>query len=100
LFPHARVVTLIPLFFLFFVRELPAVFFIVVWFGVQLLSGIGALSTFGNEGGGVAFFAHIGGFLGGLWLLHVFGFRKNNTRGFRTVHRPYESHDPYRGWKD
>jgi membrane associated rhomboid family serine protease len=99
LFPHARVITLIPIFILPVVRELPAVFFIVVWFGVQLLSGIGSLSALGRESGGVAFFAHIGGFLGGLWLLHLFGFRKNNTRGFRRV-GALEQHDPYRGWKD
>jgi membrane associated rhomboid family serine protease len=97
LFPHARVITsLIPP---FFVRELPAVFFIVAWFALQLLSGIGSLSALGRESGGVAFFAHIGGFLGGLWLLHLFGFRKNNTRGFRRV-GALEQHDPYRGWKD
>jgi membrane associated rhomboid family serine protease len=100
LFPHARVVTLIPIFFFFIVRELPAVFFIVVWFAVQLLSGIGSLGVLGQQGGGVAFFAHVGGFLGGLWLLHVFGYRKNDTRGFRSSQRAYHRQDPYQGWKD
>ena len=103
LFPHARVVTLIPIFFFFFVRELPAVFFIVVWFALNLLSGVGSLGVLGQQAGGVAFFAHVGGFLGGLWLLHVFGHRKNDTGGFRASQRgqrAYHRHDPYQGWKD
>jgi membrane associated rhomboid family serine protease len=46
---------------------LPAVFFIVAWFGVQVLSGFTSISVFGSEAGagGVAFFAHIGGFVAG-----------------------------------
>jgi membrane associated rhomboid family serine protease len=99
LFPHARVVTLIPVFVLFFVRELPAVFFIVIWFGMQLLSGIGSLGI-DQQTGGVAFFAHIGGFLGGLWLLRAFGFSRNRTRGFRRGESGYPRVDPYQRWKD
>ena len=104
LFPHARVVTLIPLLFLFFVRELPAVFFIVVWFGLQLLSGIGSLGYVGQEGG-VAFFAHIGGFVGGLWLVSVFGAQRHRTQGFRRAGGGYDHDDrrygpPYRHFRD
>ncbi len=81
--PNARVVTLIPIFFFFIVRELPAVFFIVIWFLLQLVSGIGSLG-YAQQSGGVAFFAHIGGFLGGLWLVGVFGARRNSRAGFRS----------------
>jgi membrane associated rhomboid family serine protease len=92
LFPTARVVTLIPIFFFFVVRELPAVFFIVIWFLLQLVSGIGSLG-YGEQAGGVAFFAHIGGFLAGLWLVGVFGGKRNRSGGFRAARSSY---GPYR----
>jgi len=95
LYPNARVVTLIPIVFFFFVRELPAVFFIVVWFLLQLLSGLGSLGT--QESGGVAFFAHIGGFVAGLGLLGLLGVRRNPSAGFERSlpHGPYRRHDPW-----
>ncbi len=69
LFPHARIITLVPLFFwpLFF--ELPAVFFLVFWFFTQLVGGTFA----GLQGsvGGVAWWAHVGGFIAGV-VLHKF----------------------------
>ncbi|MDH5673031.1 MAG: rhomboid family intramembrane serine protease [Myxococcales bacterium] len=71
LFPGARVVALLPIFIFFIVRELPAFFFIIVWFLLQLVSGIGSLSYVGEASGGIAFFAHIGGFLAGLFWLRV-----------------------------
>jgi membrane associated rhomboid family serine protease len=95
LFPHARVLTLIPILFIAVFRELPAVFFIVIWFGLQLLMGIGALGSIGQYSGGVAFFAHIGGFIGGLIWLHVFGLGRNDTQGFRRVVRL----DSQRDWR-
>jgi membrane associated rhomboid family serine protease len=84
LFPHARVLTLIPLFIFFFTREIPAVVFIVFWFVMQVLSGVGSLSVAGNPAtGGVAFFAHIGGFLMGLLVVRALTPARNGTRGFR-----------------
>jgi membrane associated rhomboid family serine protease len=74
LFPHARVVTLV----LIFVRELPAPFFIVVWFAMQLLSGVGSLGH--ADQGGIAFFAHVGGFVGGLLLIGAIGLRGDRRR--------------------
>jgi membrane associated rhomboid family serine protease len=60
LLPRAKVLTLI----FFVLREIPAIFFLLIWFGFQLLDGSAAISH-PQEGGGVAFFAHIGGFVFG-----------------------------------
>lgn len=68
LFPRARVVTFVPIFFFF---ELPAFFFILIWFAMQVFSGCGSLSS--TETAGIAFFAHVGGFLAGLAFLLVGG---------------------------
>ena len=87
LFPRARVLTLIPLLFFFFLRELPASIFIGFWFGLQLLSGVGLLG--GAISGGVAVFAHIGGFLAGMCLVRALLPKRNLTGGFR---RPVQSH--------
>lgn len=95
LFPHARVLTLIPILFFAVFRELPAVFFIVIWFGLQMLMGIGALGSIGQRTGGVAFFAHIGGFLGGLVWLRLLGYARNDAHGFRRVARL----DSQRDWR-
>ena len=66
LFPRARVVTLIPIFVFLQWVELPAVVFIALWFALQFYSGIGSLAHGGS--GGVAYWAHIGGFAAGLVL--------------------------------
>ena len=66
-FPRARVVTLVPVFIFIQIVELPAVFFLFFWFAFQLLLGIGSLGT-DASGGGVAFWAHIGGFIAGMVL--------------------------------
>ena len=67
LWPHARVVSLVPLGFFFFTTEVPAWFLIGFWFVVQVVLGLGSLG-YSGAGGGVAFFAHIGGFAAG-WLV-------------------------------
>jgi membrane associated rhomboid family serine protease len=64
LYPKARVLTAVFVFFVFFV-EIPAVVFLGIWFLLQLYSG-GLGLTHPQSGGGVAFFAHIGGFTVGL----------------------------------
>jgi membrane associated rhomboid family serine protease len=65
LVPRARVLTLIGLGFFFIFREVPAILFIGVWFALQAVEGGLSLTT-PHAGGGVAFFAHIGGFVFGL----------------------------------
>ena len=69
LFPHARVLTLIPIFFFIQVVEIRAVFVLGFWIVIQLLNGF---LTFSHEGGGVAWFAHIGGFVVGCVLVGLF----------------------------
>jgi membrane associated rhomboid family serine protease len=71
LLPTARVLTLIFL----FVREVPAVFFLGFWFLFQLWQG-GYSVTHPQQGGGVAFFAHIGGFVFGMAAISLFTIRK------------------------
>ncbi len=69
LFPHARVLTLIPLGFFTQVAEIPAMIVLGFWIVVQLFNG---LLTFNFKGGGVAWFAHIGGFAAGMLLIGMF----------------------------
>jgi len=66
LFPRARVLTLIPLGFLLTTVVWPAYAFLGIWMGIQLLSAWSDIGAVG--GGGVAWWAHIGGFVSG-WLL-------------------------------
>jgi membrane associated rhomboid family serine protease len=75
LFPRARVTTLIPALFLFFTVRIPAVLMLGYWFFLQLFSGVASVAT-ANQGG-VAWWAHVGGFLLGAFL--VFGQRKRGN---------------------
>ncbi|MDP6459273.1 MAG: rhomboid family intramembrane serine protease [Candidatus Hydrothermarchaeota archaeon] len=71
-FPRARVHCVV--IFGFFIRwvALPAVFVLFFWFVLQLFSGIGSLAYMADDQGGVAYFAHIGGFIAGVVLVKVF----------------------------
>jgi len=69
LYPHARVLTLITLGWFWRVVEIPALIVLGFWIVVQVLNG---LLTFNFQGGGVAWFAHIGGFFAGMVLIPVF----------------------------
>ncbi len=79
LFPHARVVTLVPIFIFIHFMEVPAGIFIVLWFVLQLVLGYLSLGLLAEGGGGVAWFAHIGGFLAGLVCIRSF-YRKPRAR--------------------
>src|SRR5215217_4809894 len=72
LFPRARVVTVVFIIFFFTILELPALFFLGVWFLQQALFGYFDLLQPTGGGGGVAYFAHIGGFVFGLALVKLF----------------------------
>ncbi len=89
LYPHARVMTLIPIFVFITIREIPAIFILGFWFVLQLFSGVGSLGvTDAQDMGGVAYFAHIGGFVFGMLLIGLFG-------GFR---KPREQQPPPPWW--
>ena len=74
MFPRARVVTVIPIFVFLHVAELPAIFVLGFWFVIQFFNGILSLGYQTAGMGGVAWWAHIGGFVAGLAL--VIPFRK------------------------
>ena len=79
-FPSSKILTLVTLFFWWFFARLPAVLFIGLWFLVQFLSGVSSLGS--RSQGGVAWWAHVGGFL--LGMLLVSGVRRK---------QPYDSYD-------
>ena len=72
-FPRSRVVMLF-WFFFFFTFDLPAWFMLIYWFGLQFFGGVGSITE--ATQGGTAFFAHVGGFVAGIVLVHVMGARQ------------------------
>jgi membrane associated rhomboid family serine protease len=80
LFPRARVVTIIFIVFFFTIVELPAILFLGIWFIEQALFGYFNLSSGGGNGGGVAYFAHIGGFVFGLLAIKLFADERKRRR--------------------
>ncbi|MFN7064546.1 MAG: rhomboid family intramembrane serine protease [Aquificaceae bacterium] len=70
MFPHARILALVPVFFFLTFMELPALFFIGMWILIQAINGLITLPLMGI--GGIAWFAHIGGFAVGYYLAKVF----------------------------
>jgi membrane associated rhomboid family serine protease len=72
LYPRARVLTLVLIIFFVTIVELPAIFLLGFWFITQVFYGAAGLSDPVGSGGGVAYFAHIGGFVFGLALIGLF----------------------------
>lgn len=72
-YPKARVLVVIPIIWFLTIRKIPALVVLGFWFVMQLFSGV---ATLGYEGGGVAFWAHVGGFVGGLILINLLPQRK------------------------
>jgi hypothetical protein len=72
LYPRARILTFIPVFILFYLVEIPAYFFIGFWFLMQFLQGAAQQAMVGVAEGGVAWWAHVGGFITGVCLLYFF----------------------------
>ncbi len=67
LYPHSRVLTAVFIFFYLDLVEVPAIFFLGIWFFMQLFSGVGSIGA-DAASGGVAFWAHVGGFIAGAGL--------------------------------
>ena len=84
LFPRARVLVLVPIWIFIRMFYIPAGFVLAFWFLLQLMSGAASV---GQGGGGVAWFAHIGGFIAGMILIGVF--KHKNVRFFNPPHRSY-----------
>ena len=74
LFPHARVDTLLILGYIIRIIQLPAILVLGLWIVIQLFSGVASLGM--TQAGGVAWFAHIGGFATGALLIHIFRRRR------------------------
>ena len=82
LFPTKKVMVIIS----WFVTAVPAFIAIGLWFVFQIISGLGMLGS-GSQAGGVAYAAHIGGFVAGLLLIKIF-----------TIGRPASEYQPSRGY--
>jgi membrane associated rhomboid family serine protease len=73
LYPHSRILTLVPIFFFIQLIEVPAIFFLGIWFVMQFLSGVGSIASATREpGGGIAFWAHVAGFAAGIGSVAIF----------------------------
>jgi membrane associated rhomboid family serine protease len=69
LYPRARIVTLVPIFYFIQIVQIPAIFILGFWIAAQLVNG---LLSLGLTGGGIAWFAHVGGFFAGMALVKLF----------------------------
>ena len=74
MYPHSRIVTLLPIFIFIQLIEVPAIFFLGIWFLMQFLSGVGSIATAATRApaGGVAFWAHVAGFVAGVGGVFLF----------------------------
>jgi membrane associated rhomboid family serine protease len=70
-FPHARIVTLVPIVFFITTLDVPAAFLLLYWFAIQFFSGVGSVGYSQVSKGDVAWFAHVGGFVAGMLLVTV-----------------------------
>ena len=82
LYPNARVLSIVP-FFLSFVVEVRAAVVLGLWFLLQVIQGFEGWGM--QEGGGVAVWAHVGGFIAGVVLIMLFGGRNLTKRQYRMV---------------
>ena len=87
LFQKQRVTTLIPIFMFITVREIPAIVLLGFWFVLQLFIGTLSLGGPTADVGGVAYFAHVGGFVAGMVLIVLMGGRRQPRR---VVPSPYD----------
>ena len=77
LFPGSRIASLVPILFILTIVEVPALIFLVFWFVTQLYSGLFMIN--GGAESGIAWWAHIGGFLFGMLMVAFFARRRVPT---------------------
>ncbi len=75
-FPRSQIDTLVLLIIFFTRLSIPAPFYLLFWFGMQFVSGLETIGDRDYSGGGVAVFAHIGGFIAGMLLIRWFPSRQ------------------------
>ncbi len=80
-FPHSRITTLVPITIFLTTVDIPAYFILLYWFVIQFFSGVGSVGHSHLSQGGVAWFAHIGGFLAGVALILVMRTEKRWSHG-------------------
>ncbi|MGH7319410.1 MAG: rhomboid family intramembrane serine protease [Candidatus Rokuibacteriota bacterium] len=83
LYPRVRVFTMVPIGFMLTSIALPAWLMLVYWLAIQFVSGLTAIGQ--KEGGGVAFWAHVGGFVAGVVLVKLFA-RPTDVAAHRAHH--------------
>lgn len=81
-FPHSRILTLVFIFFFITTFEVPASIMLAYWFLIQVFSGLGSIArtNLSAEGGGVAWFAHVGGFIAGAVLIKLMAPKQQRWR--------------------
>jgi rhomboid family protein len=84
LYPHARILTLLPIFIFIQIIELPAFIFLLFWMLIQFVYGTISIGALSKSGGGTAWWAHIGGFLLGMLIIKLTVKRKRPP----VVHYP------------
>jgi membrane associated rhomboid family serine protease len=88
LYPHAKILTLFPIIIIPYFINLPAGLFLAVWFVIQIFSGI--FDSLSGASQGVAWGAHIGGFLAGALLINLFADKKNCKYCYIKENKRYE----------
>jgi len=88
-FPGARVITLVPLFFLPWLFEVPALFYIGFWFVSQLWNGLLTIVSGIETFGGVAWWAHVGGFVAGAVMAPLLARRQPRRRAYLDEYFPW-----------
>lgn len=88
LFPRARVLTLVPIFFFIRLVWLPSLLMLGLWFALQVVEGLPTLGV-NSDAGGVAFFAHIGGFLCGA-AIGLVSKRRSRQRPRTIIEHPFD----------
>lgn len=87
LYPYARVIVIIPILFFWDIIKLPALLVLGLWFVTQLFQGTLALTVETSATGGVAWWAHIGGFVFGMIIVHLFK-KKSRKPTYRDIWWP------------